>query len=206
MMNNKHFSKMLISAICLMLLLCFGIGGTLAYLADKTESIKNTFTAAEVEDEVKESFDGTQKTSIIVGNTGDVEVYVRVKLISYRVDADDKTTVIGGTATVPYFTLQDDWFEYPADSDCYYYKSPVSAGESTTNLLDEGAIVLQKYTDADGGIQVIEVLTEAIQAVPKAAVINAWGSVVAGRLKNVETTTDSTDKETTADTTETIIN
>ena len=74
MMNNKHFSKMLISAICLMLLLCFGIGGTLAYLADKTESIKNTFTAAEVEDEVKESFDGTQKTSIIVGNTGDVEV------------------------------------------------------------------------------------------------------------------------------------
>lgn len=194
--NEKHFAKMLISAISLMLILCFGIGGTLAFLATKTNSIKNTFTAAVVKEEIDESFDGTQKTSITVKNTGDTEVYVRVKLISYRVDAEDKKTVIAGDAAIDEsFELGDNWIKYEG---CYYYKYPLDVlgdGNVTSNLL-KTPITLKDYTEIEGddigGIQVIEVLSEAIQALPKTAVIEAWGRGIASQLTDAATTTEIT--------------
>ena len=49
-------------------------------------------------------------------------------------------------------------------------------GALTGNLL-AGALPLRAYTDADGGRQVIEVVAEAVQAVPEQAAEQAWPAV-----------------------------
>ena len=71
----------------------------------------NTFTPATVTCEVKEAFDDTTgvKTNINVENTSDIDVYLRVKLVTYR--TNDTGQHIGGTAELPKFTLGKDWVE-----------------------------------------------------------------------------------------------
>ena len=81
---------------------------------------------------------------------------------------------IGGTATIPPFTPGINWVKY---GEYYYYTLPVAVGDKPANdLIDSNGINLMKYTDADGGKQVIEVMAEAIQSVPEAAVKDAWGT------------------------------
>ncbi len=144
--------------VSLLLLLTVTIGGTLAYLIDKTEGVKNIFTPSKVTTEVTEEFDGETKTNVNVTNTGDIDAYIRVKLVTYRVN--DKGEQIGGTATIPSFTPGDGWVEH---NGFYYYTSPVAAGHAPAVPLIE-SITLQAYTDDDGGKQVIEVMAEGIQA------------------------------------------
>ncbi len=189
--KKKIISRAALTAICLVFLLFCGIGGTLAFLIDSTGPIKNIFTAATVKNEVDETFDGTEKSAIAVENTGDTPVYVRVKLISYRikVDKDGVETIVGGASEIPPFNLESNWF-YDLTTNCYYYKKALEKkGDKTSDLLDS-SIELQNYED--GSKQVIEVLSEAIQAVPKKAVIEAWGLAVAEQLEPVETISEIT--------------
>lgn len=167
--TRRRSGKMGAILVSVLLLLGVTVSGTLAYLTANTVPVKNTFTPSEVTNEIKEKFDGTTKTSIKVENTGDTEAYVRVKLVTYRV-ADDGVTHIGGTATIPAFTLGSDWFE---KGGYYYYAKPVAAGASSGDLLGS-SITLQKYDDADGGKQVIEVIAESIQSKPVETVRDVW--------------------------------
>lgn len=158
-------------------LLTVAVTGTIAYLVTKTDPVTNTFTTANVPNTPVEEFDGTVKKSIKVQNTGNIAAYVRVKLVTYRVN--DKGDHIGGEATIPTFTLGTDWFEKDG---YYYYAKPVAPNATSGNMLGS-SIELQKYTDADGGKQVIEVISESIQSVPTDVVEKAWGvTVVNGNL------------------------
>lgn len=176
--------RLVLPAICLAIILMCSIGGTLAYIVTSTDPITNTFVSTKVEEEITEKFDNNIKSSIIVKNTGEAEVYIRVKLVSYRVkeDADGTITRIGGSADIDYFDLGEGWLEDP-ENGCYYYMYPVSVGEKTGNLIDTGnndsGIVLEEYTDKDGGKQVVEVLAEAIQSKPADAVESVWPVTVA---------------------------
>ena len=49
-----------------------------------------------------ESFDGTTKTNVDVVNDSNITAYIRVKLVTYRVN--DAGQHIGGTAAIPSFT------------------------------------------------------------------------------------------------------
>lgn len=158
--------------LSLLLLITVSIGGTLAYLVAKTDPVVNTFVPSKVETEVEENFDGKVKTDVNVKNIGDVDAYVRIKLVTYRVNNDGDR--IGGTATIPSFTPGEGWVEKDG---CYYYTNPVAPNqEPVANLVD--SITLVEYDDADGGKQVIEVMAEGIQANPKTAVQEAWGVTV----------------------------
>lgn len=170
--KRNMLSKSALSAICFLLILFCGIGGTLAFIVAKTDSITNVFTTAKVNLDVQESFDGTVKSEIVVNNKGDAQIYVRVKLITYRVDENGNP--IGGEATIPTFTLGSNW---KLIGNCYYYLAPLGTGESTSDLLAT-SIELKEYDDANGGKQVVEVLSEAIQANPLDAVEEAWGADV----------------------------
>lgn len=160
-------------------LLTVAVTGTIAYLVTNTDPVTNTFTEAKVPNTPVEEFDGTVKTSIKVKNEGNIDAYVRVKLVTYRVN--DKNEHIGGTATIPVFKLGTGWFEQDG---YYYYKKPVSPGGESGNLIgDENSIELKSYDDADGGKQVIEVISESIQSVPTDVVEDAWSvTVVNGEL------------------------
>ena len=160
--------------LSLVLLLIFSAGVTIAYLVSQTDPVVNTFSPSVVEVEITEDFDGELKKNVNVKNTGDTEAYIRVKLISYRVNEQNKK--IGGKAEIPDFDSGKNWIEHEG---FYYYTQPVAPGESPANpLIGETGIKLQAYDDADGGKQVIEVMAEGIQSEPKDAVKEAWGQEV----------------------------
>ena len=157
----------------LVLLLTMMIGGTLAYLTMKTDPIQNVFTPSHVSCTVTEDFNGTTKSNVNVTNNSDINAYIRVKLVTYRVNADDQH--IGGTATIPSFTPGTNWVEHGG---YYYYTLPVAPNQQPANALIGSIDLAGSYNDADGGKQVIEVMAEAIQSVPATAVQNSWGVTI----------------------------
>lgn len=174
--NRTASTRMLVLAIALILILSCTIMGTLMFLVDKTDEVKNVFTPSNVSTEITEEFNGTIKKNVNITNTGNIPVYVRVNLVTYRVS--ESGTKIGGTATIPDFTLGTGWFK--GNDGFYYYEAKVQAGEKPENPLigEPGITLVEKYPDADGGKQVIEVMGEAIQADPATAVQEAWGVTV----------------------------
>ena len=181
MMNTKRnrktvrFSlkkKRLLVFGCAAVLLCGTVGATIAWLMKDTGPVVNTFTVADVTTEVEEEFDGHVKKNVTAKNTGDIDAYIRIKLISYRVNESGDR--IGGAAEIADFTPGAGWKEY---NGYYYYTLPVKPGKTPENcLLTE--YTLQEYDDADGGKQVIEVMAEAIQSEPAQAVGEAWGVTI----------------------------
>lgn len=153
------------------LLLALAIGGTVAWLSTNDTPITNTFTPSKVACEVTESFNGTVKSNVNVKNTGDTKAFIRVKLVTYRTNDADQH--IGGTATLPPFTRGANWVEYDG---YYYYTLPVKAGDKPATNLTDSMTLKGNYDDADGGRQAIDVMAEAIQSVPEAAVQDAWGA------------------------------
>lgn len=178
--EKKHnLNKLQLLILSLLVVTTVTVGGTVAYLTTKTAPVTNTFTPSKVTGEVTEEFNGTVKKNIQVENTGDIAVYVRVKLVTYRVNKDNQH--IGGVATIPDFTLGTDWVKR---GEYYYYTKPVEPGKSSSSLTDTSGITLRKYEDADGGKQVIEVMAEMIQSVPDTAVKEAWGVTISdGRIQ-----------------------
>lgn len=164
--------------LSLLLVIGMVVGGTLAWLSTKSAPITNTFLPSHVSCSVKEEFNGTTKSNVNVINTGDIDAYIRVKLVTYRVN--DEGDHIGGTAKIPPFTPGNGWVE---NGDYYYYTQPVAPGTKPVDALIDRITLTRSYDDADdadGGKQVIEVMAEAIQANGVAdngtkAVKEAWG-------------------------------
>lgn len=156
--------------LSLLLVIGMVVGGTVAWLSTKSAPITNTFLPSKVACEVKESFDGKTKSNVNVTNTGDIDAYIRVKLVTYRVN--DKEQHIGGTASLPTFTLGANWVSYDG---YYYYTLPVAPGGSPETNLTESMTLTGSYPDTDGGKQAVDVMAEAIQSVPEDAVQDAWG-------------------------------
>lgn len=161
--------------LSLLLVIGMVVGGTVAWLSTKSAPITNTFLPSHVSCSVTEEFNGTTKSNVNVINTGDIDAFIRVKLVTYRVN--DKEQHIGGTASLPTFTLGANWVSYDG---YYYYTLPVAPGERPETNLTDSMMLIDSYTDADGGKQVIEVMAEAIQANGvaddgKKAVVKAWG-------------------------------
>lgn len=176
--KKHHTGRLTAMVIATALLLALAISGTVAWLTTKGAPITNTFNPSKVACEVTESFDGTVKSSVNVKNTGDIDAYIRVKLVTYRVN--DQGQHIGGTATLPNFTLGANWVEF---GDYYYYTLPVEAGKTPATNLTDSMTLTAEYTDADGGHQSIDVMAEAIQSVPAKAVGEAWGVTISeGRV------------------------
>lgn len=164
----KRLSTLLLSVI---LVVTIAVGGTVAYLVTQDKPITNTFTPSHVTCRVYENFDGKTKTNVNVTNTGDTEAYIRVKLVTYRVNQDGQH--IGGTATIPPFTPGTHWVKH--NDGYYYYTLPVKPDERPAAVLISSITLKDSYTDADGGKQVIEVMAEAIQSAPAEAIGQSWG-------------------------------
>lgn len=168
--RRAYRGRMTAMALATVLLLALAIGGTVAWLTANGQPITNTFNPSHVTCEVTENFDGTTKTNVNVTNAGDIDAYIRVKLVTYRTNAQGQH--IGGTATLPTFTPGSGWVEY---NGYYYYTQPVAPnGKPATNLADRMTLT-GSYNDADGGKQAIDVMAEAIQSVPAEAVGQVWG-------------------------------
>lgn len=157
-----------------MLIAALAVGGTVAWLATRTDSVRNTFSPSRVSCKATEDFDKNTgvKKDVNVENTGDTDAFIRVKLVTYRTNAQGQH--IGGTASLPNFTLGANWVEHDG---YYYYTLPVAPGKTPETNLTDSMTLTGSYTDADGGRQAIDVMAEAIQSSPANAVQEAWGFV-----------------------------
>ena len=171
--NGSHARRTAKSSaliIALALILVLAVGGTVAYIFTQTDPVINTFTPADAKITVDEQTSNNQKTSItVVNNSTGVPVYIRVALVANMIDEDGNVT---DAADVPNFTPGKDWIK--GSDGYYYYTEPVPVGGSTGNLL-------QSPMTLDENMQVV-VLADAIQAMPKQAVIDAWGQTIADQL------------------------
>ena len=169
---HKGRGRQAMMVLSVVLLLALAVGGTIAWLSTKTTPVTNTFTPAEVTCKVEENFNENTgvKTNVNVKNTGNIDVYIRVKLVTYR--TNDAGQHIGGTAELPKFTPGENWVEY---GKYYYYTLPVAPGKKPAANLAEKMTLKPSYEDADGGKQALDVMAEAIQSEPKKAVGEAWG-------------------------------
>lgn len=168
--KTAHKGRLNATIISMVLILTLAVGGTIAFLSTKTDPVVNTFNPSQVTCSVVEDFDGKAKTNVNVENTGDIPAFIRVKLVTYR--TNDVGQHIGGTASLPAFTLGTGWVKC---GDYYYYTCPVAPEETPADSLAEVIKLTENYTDVDGGHQSIDVIAEAIQAGPEAAVKAAWG-------------------------------
>lgn len=168
MKKRKILSIILIAALIVDVLLC---GTVIAYMFRQTEYKDNQFTPAQVSCSVSELFDGVKKTSIQVQNTGNIDAYLRVRLVSYwvRITENGMTEIVAKPSVMPQINIASGWI--PGSNNTYYYQSAVDPNAFTGNLLSS-AIQLEK--DDDGYLQVIEVFAEAIQSEPKNAVTDSW--------------------------------
>lgn len=174
--ERKRRGRIAAVVLSLVLLLVLAVGGTVAWLSARTPEVTNTFTPATVTCEVEEGFDDTTgvKTDVNVKNTSDIDVYIRVKLVTYR--TNDAGQHIGGTAELPAFTLGENWVEKDG---YYYYTLPVAPDKTPAANLADSMTLTASYDDADGGKQAIDVMAEAIQSAPEEAVADAWGVQIA---------------------------
>lgn len=154
----------LILSLCLIFALA--VGTTFALLKANTEPVTNTFTAAKSGTDIVEKLDGSQKTSIVVKNTGTAVSYVRVKLVMNWVDESGNVSAEPVNITP---SITDNWFE---QGGIYYYKMPVAAKGETTNLLQTP---ITQGTAPAGYHLEVTVLAESIQAAPSKAVTDSWG-------------------------------
>ena len=179
--NAAHggMKRSLVLVVSLLALLLVVAGGTLAWLTAQ-DSVSNTFTPAHVSCEVTEKFDGETKSSVNVKNTSDIDAFIRVKLVTYRVN--DAGQRIGGKAGIPDFIPGTNWVEHDG---FYYYTLPVAPGATPATDLIDSITLESSYGDADGGKQVIEVMAEAIQSQPDRAVQQAWNVTVSNGMLRV---------------------
>ncbi len=158
-------------------------GTVFAYMFSRTGEHTYQLQPATVSCTVQESFDGDQKTSIQIQNTGTIDAYLRVRLVSYWKNADGQ--IIGKASVIPPFGLATDWIAGPNNT--YYYKSPVAPDGTTPNLLSSAMTLAE--VDEDGNRQVIEVFAEAIQSLPQSTVSTSWNVSVDSATGNITSAT-----------------
>ena len=166
---NARLTAIVLATVAL---LALAIGGTIAWLNDRTDPVVNSFSYGKITTEIEEKFENNVKENVAAKNTGSADAFIRIKLVSYRTNAAGQR--IGGAAPLDEFTPGTGWVKY---GDYYYYTLPVAPDEQNnkpaTDLIS--SITLGSYDDTDGGYTALDVMAEAIQSTPVQAVKDAWG-------------------------------
>ena len=175
--KRSHAKKPLAALVALVLIIGAVVGGTLAYLAARTDAIVNTFNPAKVGITVEEDFNGRTKEDVKIKNNGDTEVYIRATYVVTWKDAAENVYPEQPQQGVDYtisLNPKQDWFYY---NGYYYYTAPVAPGASTGVLITSCAPVSEKTPE--GYFLSVDVLASAIQSVPADAAGQAWGVSIA---------------------------
>ena len=170
---KKRWNNRRLVPVALLMALVFVCGTVYAYMFHRTGETSTAFAPAKVSCEVAETYNGIEKSSITVKNTGNVDVYLRVRLVTYWVNGEGKVAAKSSPdLSITYDS--DEWVK--GSGNTFYYKTPVKPGDSTPELLT-ASITL---TEEDGFKQVIDVFAEAIQAEPARAVTESWKVTLTG--------------------------
>lgn len=179
---SKRIKHWLIAATALCIVAAVGL--TLAFMFKKAEKI-NRFIPAEVSCTVREKTDGSEvtgiaavgseKSDIRVENTGNVREFLRLKMVSYYVDANGD--IVGTVSSqYPTLSLKNGWIA--GANHTYYYPFPTDPGGMTEILCEPVTLGQMQLADGKTVYQVIELIAEAVQAEPSDAAQEVWGVTV----------------------------
>lgn len=151
-------TKRMLTATLLALVMMVAVGATLALMASTSNSVTNTFAAAQVETEIDEDLTDGNKI-VTIENTGKSPVYVRARIMVSGV-AESQVAIVKAApaenevdANTLYLVMPNvgetsDWEKLSDNvtynSDYYYYKEALNpAGEDgdKTSLLLEKVVV-----------------------------------------------------------------
>lgn len=82
---NK-FTKILLTALCLVLVVALSVGGTLAWLTDNTDTVTNTFTVGDINITLVEHAYDTADTSTITTTVSNTNSYKMIPGTTYAKD------------------------------------------------------------------------------------------------------------------------
>lgn len=167
----RYKKHALLVALAVALVGCAVIG-TVAWLTQSDETV-NAFTVGDVSAAVNETFDVpyTTKENVCVENTGDVPVYVRAYVSIYLQKADGTILSRVPVQDTDYTIERGDEQNWKKQGEFYYYLKPVQPDTTTSNLINS---VKDLTNEAGGAFLVVDISTQAIQAEPTRAVVEAW--------------------------------
>ncbi len=166
-MKNKLSKKSLTVLLSLVLILTATIGGTVAYLFEKANVMKITFTPAAVSCQVVESDGG-----YAVKNTGDTAAFVRLAVVANWETEDGNVYGFSPITENDYAIIAEEGWTL-TEAGYYVFSAALHRGESTT------PIVFVLNGEAPEGCHfAVDILAEAIQSSPEAAAVEAWGFTV----------------------------
>ncbi|MBE5758773.1 MAG: hypothetical protein E7332_01915 [Clostridiales bacterium] len=137
----KKTNKMII-ALSLSIVLLMGclIGGTLAWLLDKTNPVRNVFTTSDIDIELDETTEGYE---MVPGHTIDKDPFVTVKANSEACYVFVKVEKTANLDTYIAYAIDGDWKKL--EDGVYYLTADELTTDQVFHILGEGS-----YTDPMG--------------------------------------------------------
>ena len=139
--------KKVLSIVAVVLVLCCAIGGTLAWLTDKTASVKNTFTVGDINIELTET---TTNYKMVPGNTISKDPKVTVKANSEACWLFVKVEKSANFDSFMTYDMADGWTELPSVTGVYYREVAATTAATDFSVLKGDSVsVKDTVTKAD---------------------------------------------------------
>ena len=173
--------KALLLAVSVALILAAAIGGTIAYIVTKTDSVTNTFDPANVPIKVDETFVNGEKKDVKIQNTGNIPAFIRAKVVVTWKDTNGNVSAIKPVeGTDKDYTISyngTDW-TYNNTDGFWYSNTAIAATGKTPVLISSCQPVEDKAPD--GYKLSVEIIAESIQSEPANVVGTVWGYTPSG--------------------------
>ena len=132
--------KIAISIVAVALVLCCAIGGTLAWLTDKTGPVTNTFTVGDINIDLAET---TSDYKMVPGNTIAKDPKVTVKANSEDCYLFVKVTKSGNFDQFLTYEMADGWTQYEGTTDVWYRTVPASNANQEFEVLKDSKVTVK---------------------------------------------------------------
>lgn len=133
--------KKVLSIVAVVLVLCCAIGGTLAWLTDKTDSVVNTFTVGDINIELTESKNLNLK--MVPGNTITKDPKVTVKDGSEACWLFVKVEKSANFDSFMTYEMADGWTALPDVTGVYYREVAATTAATDFSVLKDNSVLVK---------------------------------------------------------------
>lgn len=134
--------KTLITILATVLVCCFAVGGTLAWLIDSTDSVENTFTVGKVDIELTETTGSEYK--MIPGTTHAKDPTVTVKGGSEKCYLFVKVVATDNGSNLIEYTVDSNWQELTGVTNVYYQEVDASDADQAFAVLKNNQVKISE--------------------------------------------------------------
>lgn len=133
--------KKVLSIVAVVLVLCCAIGGTLAWLTDKTDPVVNTFTVGDINIELTESENLNLK--MVPGNTITKDPKVTVKANSEACWLFVKVEESANFDNFMTYAMADGWTALPDVAGVYYREVAATTAATDFSVLKDNSVLVK---------------------------------------------------------------